>query len=229
MTDGRCGGTGAREVDDERGGADPAGLLHGKDIGAGPDAVRRWWSAGVSGFTRAVRAAEELRTRRSEASRAAAALPAVRERWTRAHARVAEAEEAVRSAEAEMADAVTMLRAMARTLAERQEVRQDHWDFRPDLADVLFSFGRRLRRWQRRDDALARRVEDAEQASDAEREHLRTTRTGLEAAEQDLRDRRAALARAEEVLARTRARAAAGDGTRAHRGIRPLRRKVSEG
>src|SRR5699024_1489235 len=59
--------------------------------------------------------------------------------------------------------------------------RTAHWGFKPGFWDVLFSLGRRLKEWQKRDDDLLHEVE-----------HLRAVEV----------ERKAAIARAKDEVAR---------------------------
>ena len=149
--------------------------------GGGQGAVVGDWRAAIDGFTRALRERDRLVAARASVARELGRLPELQRDVERAG-------RTLRLREQERGSAVRTLAQSEFDLAEPQKERESaeaertaHWGFKPGFWDVLFSLGRRLKEWQKRDDDLLHEVE-----------HLRAVEV----------ERKAAIARAKDEVAR---------------------------
>jgi hypothetical protein len=123
------------------------------DRGGQGTALREWRKA-VEGFSGALRERDRLVAIREAVARDVERLPGLRHETDRATRAVAKRERELVSTRGDHEE--TVLR-HAEVLKQRQSVeaeRARHWEFKPGFWDVVFSLGRRLREWQKRDDEL---------------------------------------------------------------------------
>lgn len=167
------------------------------------------WNAAVSAFRAAVAAEQQLRGARQAAHDALRQLPALEQAHNTAEQAWQQAIHAQRAAEAaaRQADqAAAAANQVARIAGER---RRDHRAAKPGAMEILFTFGRAIRRWHSEDQPLAAAVAEAETA-------LRNALAAAEAA------RRAAASAAH------RAAAAAADRDRAAREVAAARHAIAD-
>lgn len=171
----------------------------------------RDWRAAIEGFTRALRERDRLVAARASAARELRRLPELRRSVQRA-------ERALRLREKERSSAVRTLAQSELDLVEPRKKRESaegertaHWEFKPGFWDVLFSLGRRLREWQKRDDDLLREVEhlravEAERKAvvDRAKDEVNRCERSISLAHQEFEEHRRRSATTEKVVAQAR-------------------------
>ncbi|MFL1430356.1 MULTISPECIES: DEAD/DEAH box helicase [unclassified Nocardiopsis] len=159
-------------------------------------AVRQWREA-VGEFTRALRERDRLVEARAAVARDLERLPGLGREVDRATRAVNLRERELASARGDHEDAALAHREILERRLSVEAERSRHWEFKPGFWDVVFSLGRRLREWQKKDDDFVSVIGEL-----SEIEHEK----GLEEAEARQRTSRCELAldSADSALAKAR-------------------------
>lgn len=125
------------------------------------------WSTAVSAFRTAVVAEQRLRLARQAAHDALRQLPALERANDAAQRAWHAADQAQRAANAAAKDAGQAAATANQALEAARQRRHEHRAAKPGVWEMLFTFGRAIRRWHTEDEPLAMAVAEAEAAARA--------------------------------------------------------------